>query len=145
MRMCVCAVGSSSYWSSDQRGTEYGRGRIPVVPLFQPNVASTLDVLRISGSSYQLDDYVRDLNACVEHDQMKLLFEKISPVFTIITARCYIESSVFCSHRVFVCCVWFVEYTTMISYLVLTDWFCSLWDSNWIFIRRVRKIAKSGN
>jgi hypothetical protein len=49
------------------------------VLLFQRNVASILDVLRIGGSSYQLVGYVRDFNACVEHDQMKLLFEKRRP------------------------------------------------------------------
>jgi len=46
------------------------------VPLLQHNVASILDVLRISGCSYRLDGYVRDFNVCVEPDHMKLLFEK---------------------------------------------------------------------
>ena len=53
----------------------------------------------------------------------------------VYTARCNTKSSVFCSHSLFGCCVWFLEYTAMVSYLVLTGWFCSLWGSNWIIMR----------
>ena len=87
--MCVCAAAGFSSWSSERGGIEYLRGRIPLVRFFKRSVARILDCLRFSGSSYRLDGYVRDFNACLEHDQMKFMFERRQPSGYYICRQVY--------------------------------------------------------